>query len=117
MILIGLGGMLGAAGRYMVGNYFKRENPDATTGTWLVNIAGSYILGVLAAAHVSGNLSEWIWYFMGIGFCGAFTTFSTFSVEVMKMLQSEHWRKAVHYITSSVLLGLVAATAGFFLLK
>lgn len=82
-------------------------------GTWVVNIAGSFLLGMLASLYTTGLLSEWIWLLFGIGFCGAFTTFSTFSVEALKMLQNEKYLQALFYVTTSVILGMVAAIGGF----
>ncbi|MCF6138636.1 fluoride efflux transporter CrcB [Pseudalkalibacillus berkeleyi] len=114
MILIGLGGSLGAAARYLIGQFLHNKSPNSwMNGTWVVNIAGSFLLGILASLYTTDSLTEWIWLFFGIGFCGAFTTFSTFSVEALKMLQSEKYTQAILYIVTSVFLGAIAAFTGF----
>lgn len=84
-------------------------------GTWIVNIAGSFLLGVLASLYWSEEIPEWAWMLFGIGFCGAFTTFSTFSVETLKMLRKKAYKSAVLYVVTSVILGITVATVGFLL--
>jgi CrcB protein len=116
IILIGIGGSIGAAARYLIGRYLHKKSPNSwMNGTWVVNIAGSFLLGVLASLYWSEEIPEWSWMLFGTGFCGAFTTFSTFSVEALKMLQKQDYKPAVLYVVSSVVLGIVAATAGFLL--
>ncbi len=118
MILIGLGGSVGAAARYMIGQILHKKNPNHwMNGTWVVNIVGSLLLGVLASLYWAESIPEWSWMLFGTGFCGAFTTFSTFSVDVLKMIQEKQGRQAFSYVITSVLLGFAAATLGFLLVK
>jgi fluoride exporter len=115
--LIGLGGSLGAAARFILGkminNSVHHRVPFFPLGTWVINSTGSFLLGVLANLHLSNQISEGIWFFGGIGFCGAYTTFSTFGYETITLLQDNKIKVAILYITTSVILGVVSAAIGF----
>ncbi|WP_257348871.1 fluoride efflux transporter CrcB [Pseudalkalibacillus decolorationis] len=114
--LIGLGGAFGAYARYSTGILIKKYGSGSFPyGTWIVNIAGSLILGVLTSLFLSGEISDGTWYFSGVGFCGAFTTFSTFSYETIQLLQEEKYRIALTYVMSSVIIGGLATVVGLFL--
>ena len=78
-LLVALGAAVGAAGRHLT-NHWLRERFGATPagGTLAVNLLGSFVLGVLAGAAVDGG---WL-ALLGIGFCGAYTTFSTLALEL-----------------------------------
>ncbi|WP_147532789.1 fluoride efflux transporter CrcB [Bacillus marasmi] len=114
--LIGLGGSFGAALRYFIGLQFqsrlklKRPFP---LHTWLINISGSFLLGVLAKLHLEHQLYDWVWYFAGVGFCGAFTTFSTFGFETVTLIQNRHIGLAIVYVSTSIILGVGAALLGY----
>lgn len=73
LFLVGLGGIGGAVGRYLVGRLIDRS--DIPLATFVVNVTGSVALGAILAAPVP----EWVVLVLGVGFCGAFTTFSAFS--------------------------------------
>ncbi|MEY9978475.1 fluoride efflux transporter CrcB [Lysinibacillus sp. RC79] len=108
MIIIGIGGFLGALTRFYLGKLIVHTYPWAT---FLINITGSFALGFLFASHPS----DWIWHFIGIGFLGAYTTFSTFGFECLQLLEQKKWRQAIVYICTTVLFGLLFAALGFFL--
>lgn len=115
--LIGLGGSLGAALRFLFGSFIsnrtKRMYPFPM-GTWLINISGSFLLGIIANLHQSNQLSDWAWYFIGVGFCGAYTTFSTFGYETITLIHSNKIKIAILYVVSSFGLGVISAVIGFF---
>jgi fluoride exporter len=115
-LLIGLGGSLGACTRFLLGSFVnekgKRLSPFPI-GTWIINISGSFILGVMAHLYQNGIMSEWVWYFGGIGFCGAYTTFSTFGYEVISLIHRNKPGLAFLYIASSVILGIVSSAIGY----
>jgi len=114
--LIGAGGAVGAAARYLLGEFIrKRGKGDFPLATWLINISGSFMLGVLAGLHTSNSLVEWMWSFLGIGFCGAYTTFSTFGIETITLIEKKKYRLAIVYVISSVLTGVLSAAYGYFL--
>lgn len=115
--LIGLGGSLGAAARYLL-SYFinnKRISKNFPVGTWAINITGSFLLGFLANLHQSGGISDGVWLFTGVGFCGAYTTFSTFGYEVITFIQQNKKMLAGIYVLTSVCLSIGTAAIGFML--
>ncbi|MFJ8090351.1 fluoride efflux transporter FluC [Lysinibacillus sp. NPDC095746] len=108
MIIIGIGGLLGALTRFYLGKLIVHTYPWAT---FFINITGSFALGFLFALH----LSDWFWHLIGIGFLGAYTTFSTFGFECLTLLEQQKWRQAIVYISTTVIFGLFFATLGFYL--
>lgn len=64
---------------------------------------------------MDNEISEWIWLFWGVGFCGAYTTFSTFGHETVSFIQSGQMKRAVSYVTASLAAGLAAASIGLFI--
>jgi fluoride exporter len=113
--LIGIGGSLGAAGRYLLGNFInnKKKPGHFPWGTWVINITGSFLLGILYKLHLTNEISDWMWVFVGVGFCGAYTTFSTFGYETITLLQSNKKILAGLYVFSSVIVSIVTAAMGF----
>lgn len=108
MIVIGIGGFLGALTRFYLGKLITHPYPWAT---FFINITGSFSLGFLFALQPS----DWIWQFIGLGFLGAYTTFSTFGFECLQLLEQKKWQQVIIYICTTVLFGLLSATLGFFL--
>ena len=112
--LVALGGALGSVSRFLLGPALQRAF-DATfpVGTLFINILGSLILGFVMRLAVEGvNVTPEARAFIAVGFCGGFTTFSTFSFEAMRLLEDgEGWRAAM-YVFASVLLSLAAAFVG-----
>ncbi|MCL1703478.1 fluoride efflux transporter CrcB [Lysinibacillus sp. Bpr_S20] len=106
MIVIGIGGFLGALTRFYLGKLSVHSYPWAT---FFINITGSFALGFLFAFEPS----EWIWHFIGLGFLGAYTTFSTFGFECLQLLEQKKWKQTIIYICTTVLCGLLFATLGF----
>ncbi|MGI5216673.1 fluoride efflux transporter FluC [Nocardia sp. CA-290969] len=111
-----LGGMLGAPARYLVDRVVTAHNRSRfPLGTLAVNIAGSALLGSLIGADTSGAVAA----AAGIGFCGAFTTFSTFGYETIRLATGGATGYAFGNIVlnTGICLGAVylgAATAGLF---
>lgn len=113
---IGLGGSLGAAARFILGKMINKRVhriPLFPLGTWVINISGSFLLGLLANLHLSNQISEGIWLFAGVGFCGAYTTFSTFGYETITLIQDHKIKIAILYVVTSVILGVVSTAIGF----
>ena len=117
-IFVGLGGILGAVIRYTLGTWImSRTSGSFPWGTWLINLTGSFGLGVLATSHLQSDLAEWLWLFLGIGFLGAYTTFSTFGMETVQFIQKGKNYSAIVYVTTSVILGIIFAFLGNLLVR
>ena len=108
--LVALGAALGAPLRYLT-NHWVRQQWRATpaAGTLVVNVAGSFVIGLLVGAGVSGGPLA----FVGIGFCGALTTFSTLALEVWDAMSDDRYPHAAANVVLSLALGLGAASLGW----
>ena len=119
-VLVGLGGFLGANARFviarLVGEAVETRFP---LGTFVINIAGSFLLGVLGTLIADRMTShpEALRLALGVGFLGAFTTFSTFEFETNALIEDGSWLIAAMNITASVFAGLIALRAGIALAK
>ncbi len=112
---VALGSAIGGALRYLLSGWVQRAAGHGfPTGTLVVNVSGSLLLGVLLrwASHPP-SLSPDLRAFLTVGLCGGYTTFSTFSAEAITLMQDGQWGKAMTYIGSSVVLSLAATAAGF----
>lgn len=114
LVLVAVGSALGGVLRYLVslGLATQRGFPWATLS---VNVVGSFLIGFLSgliARHCGGN-GEGIRLFAVVGFCGGFTTFSTFSNETFRLLEGNQWLSAAVYVGVSVLAGLAAVFLGY----
>ncbi|HSN78598.1 MAG TPA: fluoride efflux transporter CrcB [Anaerolineae bacterium] len=118
-LVLGLGGFIGVNLRYLVQTWAAgRWGPDFPYGTLLINVVGSFILALfvtLATTRliVSPNLR----LFVAVGLLGGFTTFSSFTVETLNLLQGGRWLPSALYLLGNVLLGLLAAMAGIVLAR
>ncbi|MBO8156807.1 MAG: fluoride efflux transporter CrcB [Bacillaceae bacterium] len=108
MILsIAVGGGLGALARFYLSSWLNSK--IFPLGTWIANISGSILLGLLMVTYLKGILTEGWWGFLGVGFCGAYTTFSTFGLETVQMIADNQWAKAISYVASTVLISFLFA--------
>ena len=111
---VSAGGMLGANARFWVGTWAADHWGVAFPwGTLLVNVTGSFLLGLyltLAPERLAGRSTARL--FVTTGFCGAYTTFSTFSYETVALVQSGSAHLALAYVAANLLLGLAAVVAG-----
>ena len=110
VLLVALGAAVGAPLRYLTDRAL-RSRADFPLGTLAVNVAGSLLLGVLVGLPVPPPWSA----LLGTGFCGALTTYSTFSSETLTLARSGARGRAVLYVAVSIAAGLAAAVAGRFL--
>lgn len=114
ILLIGAGGFLGAISRYLMTQgamtVFGNKIPY---GTMIVNVLGSFIMGmVFVFAMEKTYISEQMRFFIAVGFLGAFTTYSTFSLESISLLGKGTYGLAAVYIFGNLLLSIGAALAG-----
>lgn len=117
ILLVAAGAALGAPARWLVDRSMRARWPGTMPwGTLMVNLLGSLLLGlVLAAGAGSGGWGQSVLLFVGTGFCGALTTFSTFSYEVVRLYEGDRPRYASAYLALSLGLGLLLASAGWLL--
>ena len=109
LLLVLLGAAAGAPLRYVTDRFVQsRHDSVFPWGTWIVNVAGSFVLGAVSAAWVDGPLPA----LLGTGFCGGLTTWSTFGFETVRLLEEGALRQALAYLGGSLAAGLVAAFAG-----
>ena len=112
VLLVAAGGAVGSVARYAVG---VAAGGVAGAGAWwpwgtfVVNVVGSFVLGVLVGATPAGHPARLL---LGTGFCGGFTTFSTFSTEIIALAEGGAGARAGAYALGSVALGIAAAAAG-----
>lgn len=118
-LLVGIGGFLGAIGRYMVGSFVGQSTSAAfPLGTLLINVSGSFLLGFLYEVGTERfAVSPEFRTFAAVGFLGAYTTFSTFSLETVKLIQDGSGLAALANVAANVGFGLVAVAAGVILGK
>jgi CrcB protein len=109
------GGAVGCLSRYYLAQFIQqRAGADFPAGTLLVNITGSFVLGFLMRyALQSGAISAETRAMLTTGFCGGYTTFSTFSYETALMINDAEYARAALYVGSSVAVSLVATFLGF----
>jgi CrcB protein len=113
-LLVVLGGLVGAPARYLTDLAVQSRHASRLPwGTLTVNVVGSLVLGVAAGLSATGHVPLWVLTLVGTGFCGALTTFSTFSFETFRLLDERLWLTAVVNVVASVAAGLAAVALGF----
>lgn len=106
-LLVGIGGALGSMARYGLTLLASYASIASEVGTFAANAIGSLLIGIIIA------LSKGDWYLLGaVGFCGGFTTFSTFSAQTLHLLQSGQRTMGVLYIFASLLVCILMTWAG-----
>jgi CrcB protein len=118
LLLVMLGGALGAGARHLAGVVQLRWlGPGFPWATLFVNLLGSLLMGLLAGWLVRAGGSEQARLFLAVGILGGFTTFSAFSLELGLMLQRGEFAPAMAYMLASVIGGLLLLFAGLWLMR
>ena len=104
MISVMLGGFFGAMSRFLISKTLSSINKGFPFPTLIINSIGSFLLGIVLAS----DLSQTMYQLVGIGFLGAFTTFSTFSYETLQLLTKGQFILATLYYVGSIMLGASA---------
>ncbi|MBZ9630756.1 fluoride efflux transporter CrcB [Salegentibacter sp. LM13S] len=118
LLLIFLGGGFGSVLRYLISKSLNFETAFIPFGTFTVNILGSLLLGlILGVAAKSDIFTSNIVLFLAVGFCGGFTTFSSFAFENQALLRSGDYLNFFFYTFGSLILGILAVFLGLFLSK
>ncbi len=120
VLIVGLGGFLGSAGRYLLHLMMLKLGWDRLPlATMSANVLGCLIFGVVLGLSVKSDtkLSHGMLIFLTTGFCGGFTTFSTFALENVRMIERGALLGMAFYISLSVVFGLLAAYGGLSLAR
>lgn len=118
VLLVALGGGLGAASRFGVSLAVPARADAWPVATFGINVVGSLAIGVLAGWLSSrGDAGEPWRLFLGVGVLGGFTTFSAYSLETMRMIERNDWVGASTYSIGSVIAGLIAVAIGLAMAK
>ncbi len=113
VLLVALGGAIGAASRYLLGGWIQgRLGPDFPWGTFIVNVTGSLLIGVVLGLVDRGALSGVARLFLAVGILGGYTTFSTFSYETLKLIEQGNLGATLLNALGQVAAGLVAVYVG-----
>jgi fluoride exporter len=117
-VLVGLGAAFGAVARYLVDRAVTHRRaapfPPAPfpNGTWVINISGAFVLGLLVGLAGRHGMPSAALAVAGTGICGGYTTFSTFSMETIRLTEDGRATMALVNIVSSIAVGLTAAALG-----
>ena len=114
LIYVASGGAAGAVLRYLTSNFYRFYFPNFPIGTLFINFIGSFLIGILASNLESRGTSYiFIKYFLIIGILGSFTTFSTFSLETIQLVNDKKLFLSLVYIFLSISLCILGAFFGF----
>ena len=107
-VIVGLGGFLGSLLRYLVGLIQLKESVSFPYKTLCINILGSFLIGLVAACAAKQTELNPRWVlFLKVGVCGGFTTFSSFALETVQLIQGGRPAAAGIYLSLSVLLSVL----------
>lgn len=119
LLLVCAGGALGSGARYLVGSWAGQAwGPGFPWGTLAVNLAGSFLIGVVMVLGIETAVISEEWrVFLAVGIMGGFTTYSSFNHETLALAQRGHWGLAFAYVAATVLGGWAAGVAGLVLAR
>lgn len=119
VLLVGTGGFLGSVSRFLVSRFVQNNiNSVFPYGTFAVNIAGCLLIGLIYGFSERSSVLDQGWkLFLAAGFCGGFTTFSTFANENLALLRDGNFFSFFLYTGSSVFLGIAAVFIGVIITK
>jgi CrcB protein len=113
VLWVGLGGFIGANARYLLGAWVAaRFGATFPYGTFVINVTGSFVLGVIMGLLDAHVLAPAVRLSLAIGFVGAYTTFSTFTYETLRLIENGSLLLATANVVGSVVVGMLAAVAG-----
>ena len=117
LLMLMVGGALGTAARYLLGTWINSQRwaQGLPFGTLIINVSGAFILAVAYAIireRLPPEYDSWL-LVIGTGFCGGYTTFSTFELETFLLIRDRSWLLALANVLGSVLAGFVGVLLGF----
>ena len=119
ILLVGAGGFIGSVLRYLI-NVFVEKVMHSTfpLGTFIANVLGCLIIGLVFGIAEKGNLMNAEWrLFLTVGFCGGFTTFSAFAYNNLNLLKDNSWSYLFVNIGGSLVVGILAVYLGIILVR
>ena len=119
ILIVGAGGFIGSVMRYLVQVFMEKGlNSTFPWGTFVANIAGSFIIGIVFALAQKGDLLSAEWrLFLAVGICGGFTTFSSFAYNNLSMLKDQAYGQFIWNVGGSLFFGLLAVYLGMVLVR
>ncbi|MGZ3663761.1 MAG: fluoride efflux transporter CrcB [Ktedonobacterales bacterium] len=116
VLLVALGGALGASTRYLLGMWIQtRVGPDFPWGTFVINVTGSFLIGIVLGLVNAGTLSAEARLFLAVGVLGGYTTFSSFSFETLELLGDGNIQAFLFNAIGQLVAGLLAVYLGIVL--
>jgi CrcB protein len=114
VVSVAVGGALGAVSRYGLDRVIEQRSESSFPwSTFVINVSGCLLVGFLVAALVDRRSApEWVRAGLVVGFCGGYTTFSTFGQETLDLIEADEVVLAVLNVCASVVVGVLAVLAG-----
>ena len=118
LLLVFVGGGFGSVLRYLIGRYFEFAEKDVFSGTFIVNVLGSLLIGIFfGLAERNHTITPNQTLLLATGFCGGFTTFSTFALENTALIRSGNYLNLFLYISVTVIVGIGVVFLGMYFTK
>lgn len=119
ILIVGTGGFIGSVMRYLLQIFVEKDLTSTFPwGTFIANILGSFIIGIVFALAEKGNVLSAEWrMFLAVGICGGFTTFSSFAYNNLTMLKEHSFGQLLWNIGGSLFFGILAVYLGIILVK
>ena len=118
IVLVFIGGGFGSALRFLIGKWLNTSESEFPYGTFTANILGSFLIGIILGLAMRNNgISQSQTLLLATGFCGGFTTFSSFAYENQAFLKSGDFTNFAVYTITSFLLSFLAVFVGLYLTK
>lgn len=118
ILLIGTGGFAGSVSRYLFAKFVATKWPMAfPLGTFAVNTLGCFLIGIIMGLSFQYTISTQTRLWLATGFCGGFTTFSTYSLEIFELYQRGEAGVSLLYLFGSIILGLLSIWLGMWIVR
>lgn len=118
VLLVFIGGGTGSVARFLISKYLNNETNGIPYGTFTANIVGSFLIGIILGLALKNNvLSQNTVLLLATGFCGGFTTFSTFAYENHMLLRSGDFMNFAVYTLCSFVIGFLLVFLGMWIVK